>query len=184
VFEELRLLGPREESIILHTRRRTEIPNVIEVHPPPAAEQARFERLCRGHAGWQVRKPPTGIYNCFGHAWASRRTSVFDDLEKWVRQVREDDGYRVLDPGREPLLSGDLVLYWQSVNPHANFFHVGVVEMREGVTPRSPRVPWVVSKWDSRSGEVFHHYLDVPKEWEQVFGNVAVEFWTDRPPHR
>jgi hypothetical protein len=142
VFEEIRLLGRRREGILLQTRRPRDIPNVVEPHPPPASVQAKFWRLRKSHPLWEVRKGPTGIYNCVGHVWASRRTSVFTDLEQWVLTIREDDGYRIVDLRRERPASGDVIAYWESVQPYKTFLHLGIVEMRQGVTPESP-IAWV-----------------------------------------
>lgn len=87
--------------------------------------------------------------------------------------ILAEDGYRV---AREPV-PDDLILY---VEREQGILHVGrVVELKEGVTHDSRRVPWVVSKWGDFSGEVFHFEHDHPfREFGFV---VSIEYWTDRP---
>ena len=68
-----------------------------------------------------------------------------------------------MNADKEALLSGDVATYWESVKPHTTFIHVGVVEMRPSESRfAKSRIPWVLSKWDSTSGEVLHHCRDVP----------------------
>jgi hypothetical protein len=55
--------------------------------------------------------------------------------------------------------------------------HVGEVigiKERDHISP----LVFVLSKWDDVSGEVIHEASDYPKS----FGNVRIEYWTDRPP--
>jgi len=181
MFDNLQLLSTSSPDIVLHTRTRRPIPNEIGCAP---TEQhiRRFQALLKQGQplGWEVRKPPTGGYNCAGHVWASRRTGIYEDLEQNVKYILQDDGYRLI--GRENaytlVLQGDLVLYWDSFQQGRLFLHVGMVsEMRDGVTRESPRLPWVLSKWDDVSGEVLHHFKNVPFP----AGDFVVEFWTDRP---
>ena len=120
------------------------------------------------------RKPACGVYNCAGHVWASRRTTILEDFA-W-NMVLADDGYRQLDQG-EPPAPGDLVIYRDREH---GFLHVGMIaELRQGITAESPPIPWVLSKWDSTSGEVLHHFADVPFA-KQGFA-LVIECWTDRP---
>jgi len=179
VFEELLLLGRKEESIALQTRKKTDVPNSMGPECVPPTEVRKFERLLKKFSNWKPRKPPTGVYNCVGHVWASRRTGVYDRLDEWVLRIRDEDGYRVLNTGNEYPRTGDLVTYWETLNPHTNFLHIGIVEMREGIEPSSQRLPFVWSKLDGTSGEVVHYVSDVP--YREIFGDFQTEFWTDRP---
>ncbi len=121
------------------------------------------------------RKPCCGVYNCAGHVWAGRRTSLFADAAR--EMILADDGYRRLGP-KEGSLPGDLVIYR---DPQVGFLHVGaILEMREGLGPASPKIAWVLSKWDSASGEFMHYAHHVPP-WDQQGFSVVVEVWTDRP---
>jgi hypothetical protein len=103
--------------------------------------------------------------------WASRRTAICE-LEAW-RFILMDDEYRRLSDSEEPS-PGDLVLY---VDRQDNgFLHVGqILELREWT---GRRVPWVLSKWNSTSGEVMHYVHDVPI---RVQFDVRWEYWSDRP---
>lgn len=176
MFEEIRLLGPSARRIELQTHLGTPIRNEIALHPVPDHAAAKFNRLVRSHPDWRIRKPATGIYNCFGHVWASRRTAVYDQFDRAVLQVRDDDGYRVVDWNCETPQSGDIACYWETINPYKNCLHVGRVVY---LVPRSelpPRV-FILSKWDDTSGEVMHESSDLP----QNIASARLEYWTDRP---
>jgi hypothetical protein len=173
MFEELRLLGPTERNIVVQTRKGTSIENVIEAEPGEP-EQRRYQLLLkRIGQNWRERKPAAGVYNCAGHVWASRRTSILAD-DAW-RTILQEDGYRRLSDTESPV-AGDLVIYRDSTNQ--SFNHVGaILELCEGVALGSPRVPRVLSKWNSTSGEVIHLSRDVPYDLQ----SVTIEYWTDCP---
>jgi hypothetical protein len=175
MFEELKLLGPTEKSIVVQTRKGTSIENLIEVDSGET-EQRRYRLLLeRFGQNWRERKPSTGVYNCAGHVWASRRTSILKD-DCWQTILEEDD-YRSLSNDESPM-PGDLVLYVDDEN--VNYLHVGLIlEMTDGVSPESPKIPLVLSKWNSTSGEVIHHEHDVPYSRQEI--PVKIEYWTDRP---
>ncbi|MBN1590373.1 MAG: hypothetical protein JW888_12735 [Pirellulales bacterium] len=171
MFEQARFLGPTESSIVVQTRAGTDIPNLVEVKPGYREIQLYGLLLKRFGANWIERKPASGVYNCAGHVWASRRTAILE-TKHWNTILR-DDGYRKLAETEQPRV-GDLVLYIDNV--HGDYLHVGqVVELREGVSPTSPHVPWVLSKWNSTSGETLHSAYDAPYE------QMRQEYWTDRP---
>src|SRR5262249_19543602 len=108
MFEEARLLGPTERSIIVQTRHGRAVKNLIELEPGER-ERRKYERLLQLYgAFWVRRKAPTGAYNCAGHIWASRRTAILED-DAW-QMILEDDGYRQLGTDEHPL-PGDLALY-------------------------------------------------------------------------
>jgi hypothetical protein len=174
VFEELRLVGPSARSIVLHTHRSTVIKNEIALDPDERCRR-KYELLRGKHSGWNERKPPSGVYNCVGHVWACRRTAVYEDLDRQVLSIRDDDGYDALDWPRESVAVGDVVTYWESAKIHKGFFHVGVVFELRCLTKDSLKIPWILSKWDDASGEVLHHYKDCPFSTE-----IEAEFWTDR----
>jgi hypothetical protein len=101
-------------------------------------------------------------------------------VEEELQKIFEDDGYR--RTSEEGLKVGDLVTYWLPEQPRLKFLHVGMIfelkEMALGMTGHSVRIPWVLSKMDSTSGEVLHHYRDVTFI-EGVEPEVV--FLTDRP---
>jgi hypothetical protein len=170
MFEQAHLLGLTESKIEVQTRKGRSLKNNIALEPGEK-ERRIYDSLRRKFGDrWQERKPPCGVYNCAGHVWASRRTSIYEDNEWHV--VLSDDGYRKLDPTESPL-AGDLVVYRDG---QVGFLHVGLIlEMRE-LALGSQKTPWVLSKWDDASWEVIHHYRHYP--WEGF--SVEIEFWTDR----
>lgn len=174
MFEILELAGTPRSSIRLQTQRGTDIDNE-QAAPPDDRRMRVFERLVATHFGWTVRKPPCGVYNCAGHVWASRRTAVYE--QKWYDLILEEDGYRMLQGGESPVI-GDLALYRLTTG---EILHVGLImEIRRlsgDSTGSSASFPWALSKWDDASGEVLHHFRDVPYA-EQDY---TVSFWTDRP---
>jgi hypothetical protein len=177
MFEDLRLARPEPRRITLHTHRGNAIENEIAIHPVPQYAIDKFHRIVNKHPNWRLRKPPTGIYNCFGHVWASRRTAIYEKFDDAVLRVREDDGYRTIDWERELPEVGDIACYWESVNPHRSCQHLGMVVK---VNPRQQKdlPPFIVllSKFDDTSGEVIHEATD------HIFGDhVRLEYWTDRP---
>lgn len=187
VFETLRLIGPTRRSIVLQTHRGREIENEIELEPGDR-EIKKYADMLNRHTGWVQRKPACGIYNCVGHVWASRRTSVFGPgMESKIELIFEDDGYRVIDGSSEPIMPGDLATYWEPVQGRRDFLHVGVVSrLAEGPVGGRSRIPWVLSKWDSASGEVEHHFAEHPfldgvSPLERRKRRVDIDFWTERP---
>ena len=174
MFEEVRLLGSTERQIVVQTHKGREVENHIE--PEPGEQQRRKVKLLfkKYGASWLKRKPACGVYNCAGHVWASRRTSIFEDSD-WD-MILTDDGYRKLQTGESPW-PGDLVIYRDR---SSGYLHVGMIlALAEGITPDSPRIPWVLSKWDSASPEVIHYFYSTP--WLQQGFSVEAEYWTDRP---
>lgn len=171
MFDEIIVFGPNDREIVVQTRRGRNVANVVESEPDFAARRKYQLLLETFGRNWEERKPATGGYNCAGHVWASRRTTI-PGLEAW-RLILSDDGYRRLSDSEEAA-SADLVLY---VDRHDNgLLHVGeILELRSWT---GGKVPWVLSKWNSTSGEVMHYVHDVPLH--RVF-DVRWEYWTDRP---
>jgi len=175
MFEELRLLGSTEKSIVVQTRMGTSVENLVELDPGETGRRRYDLLLERFGANWWQRKPATGVYNCAGHVWASRRTSILK-LVCW-QTILEEDGYRSLQDAETPV-TGDLVLY--ADEEAGEYLHVGMImEMREGISRDAPKIPWVLSKWNSTSGEVMHHVHDVPYGRQEM--RTKIEYWTDRP---
>jgi hypothetical protein len=161
------LLGITQRSLVLATARGNPIENVIELDPDDRTKR-KWAAIRAEHPRWIERKPDTGVYNCAGMVWASRRTMILGEYH----QVLGDDGFRQLRRD-EAAQRGDLVLYLDG-GSHA---HVGVIQGFEpGLAPGGQPIPVVLSKWDSVSGEYFHRLNDHP------FGaSVVSEVWTDRP---
>lgn len=177
MFELPHLAGSRERGIEVQTRLAARIPN-SQALEPDSQSVAVFERLLEKHPNWILRKRPCGIYNCAGHAWASRRTAIYE--QKWYERILQDDGYRRIGVSEEPSHS-DLAIYF--ILGSRQIMHVGIVtelrwvEHSGSSSSAGQRIPWVLSKWNDASGEVLHHVNDVPFGE----GNWEVSFWTDRP---
>lgn len=175
MFELLKFGGSAEAGIALETRQRTPIPN-SQAPNVSSASLRKFQRLLQDHRDWRLRKPACGLYNCYGHIWASRRTAIYD--QPAVELILREDGYRRLRPQESPI-NGDVLLYYVDAQ-YNSMLHVGsVCELRRlalnNVEMGAP-VPWILSKWDDSSGEVLHHVNDVP--WQD--GEFTIAFWTDR----
>ena len=119
--------------------------------------RARAEEAYK--ARWkQVRECVSG-YNCFGHAFALRRTSILEMREEdhWlIDRVLIEDGFSEVSEANAEL--GDVVVYYDGDEP----FHAGTIT--RGKTLHLPvaevaaaQTVWIVrSKLDSMSGEYEH----------------------------
>lgn len=178
MFEFLRLSGTEESGIALETRLRTRVANAQA--PAPSERDMRiFGLLLTQHPDWEARCQPCGIYNCFGHIWASRRTAIYEETE--VETILGDDGYRRLGSGEGPL-QGDIALYYDPAR--TELWHGGLVcELRRMVNasgePVGRPVPWILSKLSAVHGEVLHRAMDVHSPYRE--DRFTLEFWTERP---
>ncbi len=172
MFDDLYIRSSAEPSIVVNTHKGTELANVIEA-TPSHMDRMKYQRWFERHGQqWQSRKPVTGIYNCAGHVWANRRTSLTEHRQ-WRTILDEDSYIRTDSP-----VADDIVLYVDEDND--DIIHVArVAELREGITPESEKIPWVVSKWGPISGEAMHFAHDVP--YQQEGYRYSVQYWTDRP---
>jgi hypothetical protein len=181
MFEDQRFLGIQEgsEKLIVQTRAGNNLENFIA--PAPGYPQVgRYERLRQKNPGWENRKPATGIYNCAGLVWASRRTSL-PNPDDW-RRILRDDGYR--ETTGIDLSVGDVAVYVKadstgiSRRHDREILHVArICFFREG--GMAGKIPWALSKWDSQCGEDIHPVRGCPA----LCGGemFELEFWTDRP---
>jgi hypothetical protein len=177
MFEKAKRLGDTERSIALETRLGTPIKNLIETHPPPFYCCNKYRlTVDRFGADWKERKPATGIYNCAGHVWASRRTSILDP--QLMKLILEEDGYRRLAPGEKPC-PGDIAVY-VDLDAQDEILHVGrVYGFERGLADGSPPIPLIISKWDSTSGESLHRAHDV--HYGSLGFCFQIRYYTDRP---
>jgi hypothetical protein len=98
-----------------------------------------------------------------------------------MERVLLEDGYRVLRSGELPL-PDDLVVYRDRLlDGQSEILHVGrifwVDQNRVGAVAMP--VVWVISKWNSTSGEWLHRAFDVP--YGKLGFNLEIEYITDRP---
>jgi hypothetical protein len=148
--------------LALDSRARRQIGNFPRLEQNPAQLRIKLQVHQNDHPAATLRSA-TGVYNCFGLAFGSRRTWILEDE---VRKVLADDGYRQIGLG--DLREGDLVIY--STRP-GGIDHAAVVTAFDLT---DPSVAWVISQW-GQDGEWKHRIDDVPG----FFGRPT-EFWTDR----
>lgn len=178
MFELLGLAGSPEQGIALETRLRRSIEN-SQAADPGARSHALFSHLMSLHPNWELRKHSCGIYNCFGHIWAARRTSILD--QPAIETILRDDGYRRLAPQEHPML-GDIALFYDPSGTY--LWHAGLVsELRRLVTASNQQFGapaiWVLSKLNEVLGEVLHNSNDVHSPYGA--DPITVVFLTDRP---
>jgi hypothetical protein len=170
MFGDVNILGTPPRGIKLQTRRGNDIANEAAL-APEARHIRSFQDLLTVFNRWEVRCDPIGIYNCAGHVWASRRTSIYDDFA--YRLIIDDDGYREISEAN--VRPGDITIYLDEED--REIYHVGlVVEMRELVVGGSTRVPWVLSKLGDSMGEVLHSAYD----FRLPNYSLRPRFWTER----
>ena len=166
------MLGSTERSIVVETHRGNRVENSIAL-PPGDVELRKYERLRSRHPQWRQRTPACGVYNCFGHLFASRRTAIRDDGE--VEKVLRDDGHRKLAPS-ERVVAGDIVLYKNRED--RRLLHGGQVSSIERLLGGGSGVIRVLSKWDDTCGEDEHAIDDVPYPTYGI--DHVAERWTER----
>jgi len=173
MFGHLPLLKPAARSIRVDTHTGNAVENDIALAVDDRGRRL-YEAVRQKHPGWKNRRKAAGVYNCFGLAFASRRTSIREDVE--VEKIRTDDGYRKLKMHERPA-PGDLVVY---KTPTGALIHVALVTRLERLIPGAePTATMALSKWNDHFGEDEHEVHDHPfGEQEPTF-----EFWTDRPLH-
>lgn len=173
---------PPLRPIPVHTRTGRPLPT-YEAPTPDQRLIDKDERLYQQFRNvLRRRKPATGIYNCAGHVWASRRTALGPHgdtrLDDVIQQIIDDDGYRVLRPGEAPQ-PGDLVIY-DGQDPSVGFLHVGeIIAVQDLLAEGSEmKVAHVLSKFDDSSGEYVHIHTQHPFNSQLA---PRFKFMTDRP---
>ncbi len=161
----------KQNGILLDTRKGSPIANT-QGGKVAAGRISAFREMCRTK-NWTLRRNPEGLYNCAGLVWASRRTGI-SELEDWQKILREDGYRQIMQPKVD-----DFVLYCDAKDK--SYLHVGrVVNMLEGITPTSQRIPLVLSKWGHDLGECYH--FAESHGFSHDF-TIKIEFWTERPEH-
>lgn len=151
-----------KKGIALATRKDARIANWLGDAQLEEYEIKKYERTRQYIGGWQARKPPCGIYNCYGLVFASRRTSIHDDQ---LDLIREHDEYRELDKS-EPASVGDIILYERE----GVMCHAGILVKSTNGTLQ------VLSKMGSTGGEEIH---DISNRLDRKGGHFK-RYWTDR----
>ncbi len=167
MFEEQLLAGGTERGIALETRMGNPIGNVLE---PAVDERGRrtYDLIRKKHGQrWFNRKAACGGYNCYGMAFASRRTSILEDTQ--IPDILKDDGYREIQ--EDQVVVGDLVFYRDR---KLGLLHVARITRRDEM-----KALHALSKWNSICGEDEHNIRH--DLWSEQGFDVELEFWTDRP---
>ena len=99
---------PEKGSIIVQTRLGSDIANAQWLELDERQLQTQNLRFKRKFPYATFVNAPTGIYNCHGLAFASRRTQICEPSE--VQKIIREDGYRLIDR-REDVQPGDIILY-------------------------------------------------------------------------
>lgn len=150
----------------LSTRKGRQIPNDRRAERHPASLRAAKEMFEGNHSTVRARSL-TGLYNCMGMVFASRRTWIDTDQ---LQMILEDDDYRLLSP-EEDIVSGDVVVYRDKA---ASVSHVGLVaQVRHDLMEGTTEVV-VLSQW-GYDGEYFHRVDDVHPSL-----GTPTEYWSDR----
>jgi hypothetical protein len=123
--------------------------------------------------GWSIRSAPTGIYNCAGMVWASRRTCIHDP--RMYELILKEDDYRLVRDDERPRL-GDLIVYRQVDNDE--ILHVGMIS-RVTSTEGGGWTVLVLSKVGPNTGEAFHEPRRLP--YDEMGLPYRHQFYTDRP---
>jgi len=134
---------------------------------PPSQADRTTTLFGKKHPMAELRRPPTGQYNCHGLTFATRRTSITD--VQAVKTILEEDGYRRIRPTES--CPGDIVLYYDQ----GEVSHTGVIAriVREADLVGGQAV-WVISKW-AYAGEYIHPAKQGP------YSHHEMTFWTERP---
>ena len=136
-------------EITVQTRKGNDIKNVqCKI---PLTLLLKYERdLEKKYPSFKLRSKPSGMYNCFGLVFASRRTTV-EDLSE-IPKILAEDNYVEIKNHKE-VLPGDIVLY----KTEDDIPHAGIVVSR----PNGFGYPLICSKWGVW-GEVLHYANDCP----------------------
>jgi hypothetical protein len=153
-------------QLSLDTRKARQIPNDRRLEQNPVRLEAAKECILKHHTSAQCRSL-TGVYNCMGMVFASRRTCIDTDS---ITMILEDDEYRRLQPSDE-VAKGDVVIYKDN-DGHVS--HVGlVVDIKPDLVQAENKIK-VLSQW-GQDGEYFHDAEDVNPRL-----GIPTEYWTDR----
>ncbi|WP_454669571.1 hypothetical protein [Achromobacter kerstersii] len=157
-IKKMIVLNSPNAGIVLQTAKGQEIPN-DQFANVDYAEVANVQ-LHQKNFGTSlvVRSGPTGIYNCHGLTFASRRAWLSEP--HFLSVILKDDSY--VQVGREHVLPGDVILY---LSEYGEIDHSGiVVELPANNTFWSPRV---CSKW-GQSAEFLHwaHTTPYGNNWQ------------------
>jgi hypothetical protein len=132
-------------TLALQTAEGSDIPNeqYLEV---PDLEFNKLPEIAKVFgADIELRAKPTGVYNCHGLVFASRRTTIFEP--EILPKILKDDCYVAVED--KHVMPGDIILYFK---PNGEIVHSGIVMSK----PQPPfNIPLICSKW-GHNGEFLH----------------------------
>ena len=146
-----------QQSIALQTRKSTDIPNSQITNIAEKDIEQQMLKLKQKYLGVTLR-PNTisGIYNCHGMTFASRRTGI--NTIQW--NILKEDNYIIIKDS--PILPGDIVLY---ISESGEIEHSGMVLSVSDNKLLSSI--FVLSKWGDGS-EVIHGLYICPYELSNI----------------
>ena len=148
------LLG-REGRIVLQTRKGTQIENhqVFELSQLLRNVSSGIEQM---YQNAEKRSNPSGIYNCHGLTFASRRCYI--DKPEEVMKMLADDDY--IEVERIDVQPGDIIVYFSN----GDVEHSGIVIEHPNRTLYNPLV---LSKW-AYSSEFIHRMAECPYDCTNI----------------
>jgi len=150
------LIGLNEQSIVLQTRKGTNISN-YQSKEISQFNRNLFEKIEHDYPEAFKRTKPTGLYNCHGMTFASRRCFIENSEEILV--ILKDDDY--IEVEYKKVLPGDIVLYFSK---DGDVEHSGIVIEK----PEPPLyIPKIVSKWATHA-EFIHYANNCPYEKSNI----------------
>jgi hypothetical protein len=184
VFGGLLIGSAAGSAMCLQTRAGRDVVHQQAANVGP--REINIYQLFRAKFGahWEPRKPACGVYNCFGHVFADRRTAIYDESDTEIAKIIADDGYRRIGQDERPQLD-DIALYRQ--RDTRTLLHAARIVRKTTLNPllitRIPLPVWpheyyAVSKWSDATGEDIHRIDDIP--YAQQGFDIEIEIWTDR----
>jgi hypothetical protein len=110
------------------------------------------------------------IYNCFGLAFAARRTAIVDETD--VQAILTDDKYRDLPWDPNAWMPGDVVLYHTE---RQELVHAGIVASILKDLQTGDCTVYVISAW-GEAGEYYHRIGHVPTNLGRPARVIAQRF--------
>lgn len=142
------------KEISLTTRMGTPISNV-QCYGISQVNRNQFEDFNKKWRHLLCRTNFSGIYNCHGMTFASRRTCILKD--EMIDLILQEDDYKEID--RKEVIEGDIIVYLQN----GLIIHSGVILNRSlGLTPAK-----VLSKCGCY-GEYLHNENDRIYEYDMI----------------
>jgi len=142
-------------AIRLETSKRRGVVNFQDTEIPEK-DLRWFRELSKKHPNAIQRTNPSGIFNCHGLTFASRRSKILDFPN--ILKILEDDNWREID--MKNTLAGDIVIYFDNEGD-AN--HSGIVVQYS----QQIFVPLICSKW-GQGAEYIHKVSDVPSSYGPI----------------